>query len=80
MSELAVGWTPSHRKFVTPMYSYGAGVDENELYRAMEAAYGDNVAEYRDECREKALYYDWDAVVKRDWMPALAKWQEERPL
>jgi glycosyltransferase involved in cell wall biosynthesis len=80
MSELAVGWMPPHRRFVTPMYSYGAGVDENELYRAMEAAYGDNVSEYRDECREKALYYDWDAVVKRDWMPALAKWQEERPL
>lgn len=80
MTELTVGWTLENRKFVTPMYSYGAGVVEDVLYNGMETAYGADLAAMRDECRQKALYYDWDAVVERDWGPALAKWQEERPL
>lgn len=80
MSELAVGWALPYRKFVTPMYSYGAGVDEEVLYKAMEEAMNSDLTALRDKCREKALYYDWDAVVERDWRPVLQQWYEERPL
>lgn len=80
MSELTIGWTLPYRKFVTPMYSYGAGVIEEVLHDALAEALDADVGAMRDECRAHALGYDWDTIIERYWKPALETWYEERPL
>ncbi len=78
------GWKLPYRRFVTPMYSYGAAVDEDALFKALEEAYHmrgtPEYAEMKRKAREHALKYDWDKIVYGTMQRELAEWLEEREL
>lgn len=78
------GWKLPYHKFMTPMYGYGAAVDEQALYNALEEAYHmRGTSEYADmkrQAREHALQYDWDRIVYGRMQEELTAWFEERIL
>lgn len=85
MTEIGgVGWKLPYKKFLTPMYSFGAAVDEQALWKALEEAYNmRGTPEYQEmkrKAREHALQYDWDRVVYGTMQRELTSWLEEREL
>ncbi len=85
MSEVCgSGWKLPYHRFLTPMYSFGAAVDEEALWKALEQAYqmrgSAEYAEMKRKAREHSLKYDWDRVVYGTMQKELAAWLEEREL
>lgn len=78
------GWKLPYKKFLTSMYSFGAAVDEEALWKALEEAYNmrgtPKYAEMKRKAREHALQYDWDKVVCGTMQRELTEWLEEREL
>lgn len=80
MAEIGgVGWRLPCKRFVTPMYSYGAALDENALFKALEESLGE-APKLREKARRHALKYDWDYIVESYWKPFFEKWTLEHEL
>jgi len=85
MSEVGgVGWQLPYKKFLTPLYSFGAAVDEQALWNALEEAYKmrgtSEYAAMKKAAREHALNYDWDRVVYDIMDKELTSWLEDKEL
>jgi glycosyltransferase involved in cell wall biosynthesis len=77
MSEVcAAGWKVGYDRVRTPMRSWQAWPELDEIVESLEACYALDAAgraALSTRAREHALGYDADRVLEEHWLPALAE-------